>query len=459
MKILYVLHKFLPRYFSGTEIYTFNLAKEMEKRGHEVEIFCADDVEKGEDYQINSQDDNYEGLKVHRINFNRKKAPDVVRFSYDNPVVAEHFRHFLSFNPPDLIHITSFLNLSAAIIDPIKACSIPIVFTATDFWSFCPKSTFLAFDGSLCKKPEREKCLSCIISLSPFYTALFKKIGLSPFFMANAFSLVNKIPGLKNNPFIKGKQALEKRSDYLREKLRKLDLIITPTTFLQNFFLDAGISPKKTLVSGFGLNADKRNPHIDRPLNSPIRFGYIGMLAELKGVDILIKAFSRISYPNKACLKIYGDRFHFPDYFQSLLKLSKNNPGISFEDTFPPEKLGEILAEVDVLMVPSIWYENTPLVVLEAMSAGVPVMASNVPGISQVIKDQVNGILFPRGDEEALAKCLDMVIEKPRFLSKLRRNPPSIKSMRENGNELESIYNQLIKNRNNKIPQVESYGA
>jgi len=444
MKILYVLHKFLPRYFSGTEIYTCNLAKEMEKRGHAVEIFCAEEVEKGADHHINARDDKYDGLKVHRISFNRKKTPDIVRFAYDNPVVAEHFRSFLSFNQPDLIHITSFLNLSAAIIDPIKSFLIPAVFTATDFWSFCPKSTFLAFDGSLCEKPETKKCLACIISLSPLYNAILKRIGISPLVMAEAFSLLNRIPGLKNNPFIKGKQAIEERPHYLREKLQKLDLIITPTPFLQKFFFAAGLPPEKVLVSGFGLNTNGLKPHNNRPLDRPIRFGYIGMLAQLKGVDILIRAFSRIFHANRACLKIYGDRFHFPDYSQSLLKLAENNPGIFFKDTFPPEKSGEILAEIDVLVVPSIWYENTPLVVLSALASGVPVIASNVPGISQVVKDRVNGILFPRGDEEALAKCLDMVVKKPGLLAGLRKNLPSIKSIQENGDELESIYNKLI---------------
>jgi len=73
MKIIYVLHRFMPRFFSGTEVYTYQLAQEMRQRGHEVQIFCADEVKKGPDSKIIGQEDEYNGLKVHRINFNRKK--------------------------------------------------------------------------------------------------------------------------------------------------------------------------------------------------------------------------------------------------------------------------------------------------------------------------------------------------------------------------------------------------
>ena len=154
MRILYVLHKFLPRYFSGTEIYTYNVAREMRRRGHAVEVCCAEDVEKGTGDRIEAQDDTYNDLKVHRISFNRKKTPDIIRFAYNNPMVADHFRSYLFETQPDIVHITSFLNLSASIIDPIKSSALPAVFTATDFWSFCPKSNFLAFDLTLCSRAE-----------------------------------------------------------------------------------------------------------------------------------------------------------------------------------------------------------------------------------------------------------------------------------------------------------------
>ena len=256
MKIIYVLHRFLPRFFSGTEIYTYSLAKEMERRGHEVQIFCAAEVKKGPDCKITSQDDEYDGLKVHRINFNRDKTPNIIQFSYNNPLVADHFKSFLSSAQPDFVHITSFLNLSAAIIDPIKKFSIPAIFTATDYWCFCPKGNLLACDGSLCKSADVKTCLSCLMSLSPLYDQILKKLMIPTHVLAETFMRLEKIPGVKKNKFIKGTHALKERSPFLLKKLKDLDLIIAPTPHLQDFFARAGFSPEKVMLSGYGLNLE-----------------------------------------------------------------------------------------------------------------------------------------------------------------------------------------------------------
>ena len=212
MKIIYVLHRFLPRFFSGTEIYTYYLAKEMKRRGHEVQIFCAEEVKKGPDCKIIVQEDEYNGFKVHRINFNRDKTPNIIQFSYNNPLVADHFKSFLSCAQPDLVHITSFQNLSAAIIDPIKKISIPAIFTATDYWCFCPKSNLLVFDGALCNTAEMKSCLSCLIGLSFFYEQFFRKLRISPLVLTPFFLGLGKISGNKNNLFAKAEFALSERS-------------------------------------------------------------------------------------------------------------------------------------------------------------------------------------------------------------------------------------------------------
>jgi len=454
MKIIYVLHRFMPRFFSGTEVYTYQLAQEMRQRGHEVQIFCADEVKKGPDSKIIGQEDEYNGLKVHRINFNRKKTPNIIQFSYNNPLVADHFKSFLSSARPDLVHITSFLNLSAAIIDPIQKFSIPAVFTATDYWSFCPKSNLLVFDGSLCNTSEVKSCLSCLIRLSSFYEQVLKKLKISPFVLTAIFLGLGKISGIKNNLFVKAEFALKERSYYILEKLKTLDLIIAPTPHLQGFFARAGFSPEKLILSGYGLNLDWIKPRSSLFSEQPLRFGYIGMLAQLKGGDILIRSFNRLAPSKRACLKIYGDDSHFPLYAKKLKQHAHHNPTVTFSGTFSPDKRGEVLAEIDVLVVPSMWYENAPLVISEAFAAGVPVIGSDVPGISALVKEGVNGLLFPRGDEEDLTRCLEKFLYEPDLLTKLRKNLPPVKSIQENGDELEEIYYKLIKSQTKTAPAM-----
>jgi len=447
MKILYILHKFLPRYFSGTEVYTYYLAREMKRRGHEIQIFCADNVEVGTDYHIKATDDVYDGLKVHRISYNRKKAPDIIRCRYDNQIVAEHLKSFLFSNPPDVVHITNLLNVSAAIIDPLKKFSLPTIFTATDFWCVCPRGNLLSHDGSLCSKAETKKCLECIINLSFVYPMVLKKLMISPRIAADIFSLISSIPGLKRNSYLKAKKALDDRAQYVWNELKKIDLVIAPSLLLEEFFLEAGFSSEKVVFSGYGINTDRIIPRNNDYSGHPVRFGYMGLLAPLKGVDILIRAFAKIPYPHGASLKIYGDDSHFPQYAQRLKEFANGNPKIFFKEPFPPESVGKILEDIDALVVPSLWYENTPLVISEAFAARIPVIATDVPGISHMVSDNVNGLLFPRGDEAALTQRLKTVVQEPDLLTRLRKNILPVKTITENGDELETLYARLVAER------------
>lgn len=430
------------------------LLKRWSEEATRYRFFCAEEVNKGTDCRITAQSDIYNGLRVHRINFNRKKVADIIRFSYDNPIVSDYFQSLLSAIQPDLIHITGFLNLSMAILDPIKKGAIPTVFTATDYWCFCPKSNLLVFDRSLCNTAEVKSCLSCLISLSSFYEQILKKLRISPLVLTAIFLGLGKISGIKNNLFVKAEFALKERSYYILEKLKNLDLIITSTPHLQGFFLRAGFSPEKVMLSGYGLNLGWIKTHSSHFSEQPLRFGYIGMLAQLKGVNILIQSFNRLASSKRACLKIYGDDSHFPLYAKKLKQRAHHNPAISFPGTFSPEQLGEVLGGIDVLVVPSMWYENAPLIISEAFAAGVLVIESDVPGISMVVKDGVNGLLFPRGDEKDLTRCLEKFLYEPDLLTKLRKNLPPVKSIQENGHELEEIYYKLIKNQTKIAPTM-----
>jgi glycosyltransferase involved in cell wall biosynthesis len=243
------------------------------------------------------------------------------------------------------------------------------------------------------------------------------------------------------------------------EKFKNLDLIITPTPHLQGFFVRSGFSPEKVMLSGYGFNFDWVRPHSSHFPEQPLRFGYSGMLAQLKGVDTLIHAFNSLSFSKPACLKIYGDDFHFPLYAKKLKKLARNNPHITFPGTFSPDKRGEVLAEIDVLIVPSMWYGNAPLVVSEAFAAGVPVKGGDVPGISVLVKNGVNGLLFSRGDKNHLRRCFEKFLREPDLLTKLRKNSSPVKSIHENGNELGAIYYKLINNQTKTAPAKSQAGV
>ena len=113
-------------------------------------------------------------------------------------------------------------------------------------------------------------------------------------------------------------------------------------------------------------------------------------------------------------LKIYGDPEQFPDYGRAVEKLAKegaNADKIQFLGTFPNAQLGEILSNIDILAVPSRWYENTPLVIQSAFATCTPVLATDLGGMSELVKHDRNGLVFRLNDARSLAEQLLRIIE------------------------------------------------
>ena len=189
---------------------------------------------------------------------------------------------------------------------------------------------------------------------------------------------------------------------------------------MTNKLIQFGVNPHLIVQSAFGIDLPKQKSSVSRrsSVRQPIKVGFIGTLAPHKGCHLLLRAFNRLIH-GQAVLKVYGDMENLPNYAQDLIHLADNNVAIEFCGTFHNSKISEILAELDVLVVPSVWYENTPLVVYSAQASGCPVIASNYPGISEVIKDQINGLLFEAGNVEALLRQLNRVIDEPNLLSQL----------------------------------------
>ena len=175
-----------------------------------------------------------------------------------------------------------------------------------------------------------------------------------------------------------------------------------------------------------------------------LRIGFIGTLYHHKGAHVLLEAVRSLPTDMPLKVKIYGELKQFPEYVKSLQSVAGNDHRIEFCGTFPNAGIGEIFYDLDVLVVPSLWYENSPLVLHFAQAARVPVVATDSEGMNEVIADGENGFLFEKGDVKGLADiirtlCNDRSVVK--HLSDHARKPKSISSYI---GELERIYDDVI---------------
>ena len=142
-------------------------------------------------------------------------------------------------------------------------------------------------------------------------------------------------------------------------------------------------------------------------------------------------------------VKIYGNLNVAERYSRKLMNSAVNDRRIEFCGKFHPDDLPKIHESIDVLIVPSVWYENSPNVILEAFALKTPVIASNLGGMAELIEDGQNGFVFEVGDAEHLAEKIKELINHPERLASLQEGILPLRSQRAEIDDLESIYRHV----------------
>jgi glycosyltransferase involved in cell wall biosynthesis len=176
-----------------------------------------------------------------------------------------------------------------------------------------------------------------------------------------------------------------------------------------------------------------------------IRFGFLGQVARVKGVDLVIRAFRQLNRTRtRARLNIHGKLNANDAYLRELERLTGNDADIHFSGAYVHEDLRKILSDLDVVVVPSRWYENSPHVILEAFAAKRPVIGTNVGGVAEIVQHNVNGLLFERGNVADLARQMQRILDDIELLPRLRAAIPSVRTPDEEMDDILKVYAQTI---------------
>jgi len=413
-RILYVVHDFPPEVIAGTELHALWMSQELSKQ-FEIFIFTGTHDPSLEDYAV--RDETIKGVRIRRIKFS---DPDWVHPAnlYLNPRIEDLFAAYLEEVKPNLVHVHHTVGLSAAIIQMIAERGYIMLLQIQDFHYMCDRMFLRDASDKLCDGPEDGgKCARCIRLDSP------NPKDLLPLYSANMF-----------------KQAGIDRTDYMKTLMLLPNLIISPSQFVKEKFVEFGVPESKILVTPIGVSV---KPSHGRPPRHRKRvvFGFLGNVVQHKGVQILIEAFRRVD-EKRARLEIHGatNDVMLADKFRA----EASNLNVRFMGPYSQTRLPKILLNLDAVILPSIVHESYSLVAHEALAARVPVIVSNIPAQGEAVREGVDGFHFRHEDPADLGRIMNTLASYPEKLAELRRNIRKVRSVKDESKEMAKLYRELI---------------
>lgn len=452
MRILQVTHGFPPYNIGGSEVYAYNLCQKLAKE-HEVFVFYRVNDLHIKEYSVIHT--NLDKLEIFTIN-NTFRLYDSFEMTYKNNAIAEKFASILEQIRPDVVHIQHLLYLSTKLVKEIKKRRIPVIFTLHDYWLICPQGQLFKNGMEVCNGKDSLECIDCVL-----YQLNIKKYAFNAYYFLKGIVPERLIQLLKNIYlgycrffFLNQNKAInliKERAAYIKSICSQVDLFISPSQFLKRRFIEFGISEDKIALLPYAFNLENFK-NSQKITSDKLRFAFMGNLLPAKGTHILIKAFNKIKNANVE-LRIYGQASSYKgilgNYLRYLKKIAKDR-NIKFMGGFDNRNIAKVFSEIDILVVPSVWYENSPLVIQEAFATQTPVIAANIGGIPELIDNGINGLLFNPNDTQDLYRKINSIIENPRLIEDLKQNIKSPKSIEENAKETENIYKALL----NQCPSV-----
>lgn len=422
MKIVFFVHCFFPDHFYGTETYTLGLASHYRSWGHDVTVVSA--VFQGEPKQA-ALINRYTIQDIPVVSIDKNQIPHSrVKETYYQVEMKGVLEDVLLELKPDVVHVTHLINHTAALLEVTGKLKIPTYATFTDFFGFCFNNKLEAADGSLCAgpSPSRANCIACYLKESAqggYADGWMKKAAVPA--MANILAkgiVASRKVGLLKNEQLNGlAEDLIQRPDTLNYLYNTYyNGAVAPTAFLEKAYASNAVKTPMHKI-WFGIDIDRRPKPVREKNHIPV-IAFIGQIAPHKGTDLLIEAFKQLP-KNKAVLKIFGPTDQSASYMQQLRDMSTGVDGIEFLGTFDQSRMADIFADIDLFVIPSRWYENSPLVLLNSLATHTPVIVSDVEGMTEFLTEGVNGYSFKRGNANDLHQKLMNVLESPEKLRDL----------------------------------------
>jgi glycosyltransferase involved in cell wall biosynthesis len=419
-RILYVAHGFPPDQMAGAEVYTWAVAREAAARGHDVTVLAPGRREGHPEHAL--VEERLDGVRVLRLN-QHDLGLDRLEATWRDPAVDRIFADLLARLRPEIVHVQHTIGLSTGVFEVARAAGLPTVFTLHDFWLQCPRGQRLTPWMHLCETIDPARCAVCVVRKRSAYGARW----LASYARGEAREGAGERAGTRALRFLPraaryaAREAwtapILRRTEALRELILGADLLLAPSQFLLERFVEWGVPRERLVFSEYGMDdapfrALPPRPPRD-PAARPVRFGFVGTLMRSKGADLAVRAFQALPR-GQATLELFGGPGggRGRSYERSLHALNRH-PDLAFRGRFDNRRVASILSGLDVLIVPSRWWENAPLTIHESVMARMALITAGHGGMSELAERFGNAVLFRPGDAQDLQRCMRRFLDEP----------------------------------------------
>ena len=345
----------------------------------------------------------------------------------EKSIYTLYFKDLLRSFRPDVVHFqhTHFIGYDLVTLTRRVLPDVPILYTLHEYIPICHRDGQLVrtVGEQLCTHASPRRCNQCFPEWSPQH-----------FFL---------------------------RERLIKSHLSHVDLFLAPSNFLLERYVDWGIPRDKIRFEDYGRLPEPRAPQPDatgRPRN---KLGFFGQVSPYKGAEILLAAMRILKQTHPDVhLWLYGANMDVlpPDARESLVEAmgtAAADGNVTLAGAYDHAAVPGLMADVDWIVVPSRWWENSPLVIQEAFMHGRPVICSDIGGMKEKVTHGVNGLHFTVANPGSLAGTITEAVTTPGLWDRLHAGIPAIFSMDEHMSNLARIYGELTERHHPPAPQPE----
>ncbi|HWE96400.1 MAG TPA: glycosyltransferase [Tepidisphaeraceae bacterium] len=356
---------------------------------------------------------------------------------------------FLSHLAPAFVH-QHYWQATRFMLHAAQRLGIPTACSIHDFGAGCMRTLLVTGEGKLCDSVVGvDKCSSCVLAgfntLGKLNEAAIRWAPLRAAVERYGFGPQLQGPlGRRGGVRIPVRERVALTVSRSRKEMTSLHALIVPSPFAGNFFRQFGIPPERVhVLPWFYVGPPTVEPL--PPFEEGLRLASLGRISQEKGIDVLLRALERVRASRPVLLHIAGGLNN--EYAAGLQRRYATAAGacrVTWEGLVPNEQVSRFYSRNHVAVIPSLCYDNTPASLVEALASARPVICTDVPSMTHLVKHEINGLTFPMGDEAALAAAITRLADSPELAARLAQHTRNVPSVDEYAASVHQIYKAAL---------------